>query len=300
MNQAVPPPKGTPQKIAESLFVALQYVLPHHLLSWLMHAITRIEAKAFKDMLIRKVIAWYRVDMDEALESRPDAYRSFNDFFTRALRPDARPVAPEAKRIACPADGTLSQAGDIEDGYLFQAKGHDYSLLELLGGDPALSKIFEEGSFATIYLSPRDYHRVHMPYGGKLKKMMHVPGRLFSVNETTCRKVPRLFARNERVISLFDTDIGPMAVILVGAIFVASIDTVWAGTVTPVRQRVSSWDYPPKARAKAISLEKGEEMGRFNMGSTVILLFGKDALEWADDFTPGSQVRMGQAIGESA
>lgn len=299
MSQAVPPPKGTPQKIAEILFVALQYLLPHHLLSWLMHAITRIEAKGFKDTLIRKVIGWYRVDMSEALERDPTAYRSFNDFFTRALRPDARPVVMEPNRIACPADGTLSQAGDIEDGYLFQAKGHDYSLLELLGGDPEMSRLFEEGSFATIYLSPRDYHRVHMPHTGKLRKMVHVPGRLFSVNDTTCRKVPRLFARNERVIALFDTDTGPMAVILVGAIFVASIDTVWAGTVTPARQRVSSWDYPPKARAKAITLEKGEEMGRFNMGSTVILLFGKDAVEWLEDFTPGAVVRMGQAIGET-
>lgn len=300
MNQAVPPTKGTPQKIAETLFIGLQYLLPHHLLSWLMHAITRVETKAIKDLLIRRVIDWYRVDMQEALESDPGAYRSFNDFFTRALRPDARPVAPEANQIACPADGGLSQAGDIEDGYLFQAKGHDYALLELLGGDPDMSALFEEGSFATIYLSPRDYHRVHMPYGGKLKRMVHVPGRLFSVNETTCRQVPRLFARNERVISLFDTDIGPMAVILVGAIFVSSIDTVWSGTVTPIRQRVSSWDYPPTAKPKTITLEKGEEMGRFNMGSTVIVLFGKDAVEWVEDFTPGSKVKMGQPIGENA
>ncbi len=292
-------PKGTAQRIAESLFVALQYLLPHHLLSRLMHAVTRVEAKGFKDVLIRRVIDWYKVDMSEALESDPRSYRSFNDFFTRALRPDARPVAEAANAIACPADGALSAAGDIEDGYLFQAKGHDYALLELLGGDPELSRPFEEGSFATIYLSPRDYHRVHMPFSGKLKKMVHVPGRLFSVNETTCEKVPRLFARNERVISVFDTDIGPMAVILVGAIFVASIDTVWAGTVTPIHQRISRWDYPPATRAKAIALEKGEEMGRFNMGSTVILLFGKDAVEWAEELTSGSKVKMGQLLGEA-
>ena len=292
-------PKGAAQKILESLFVGLQYLLPHHLLSRLMHAITRIEMPVLKDSLIRTAIDWYKVDMSEALESNPGAYRSFNDFFTRALNPDARPVAEAANAIACPADGALSQAGDIEDGYLLQAKGHDYSLLELLGGDPAMSQLFEEGSFATIYLSPRDYHRVHMPYGGKLKKMVHVPGRLFSVNETTCEKVPRLFARNERVICLFDTDIGPMAVILVGAIFVASIDTVWAGTVTPVQQRINSWNYPPNARAKTISLDKGEEMGRFNMGSTVITLFGKDAVEWSEEFTAGSKLRMGQAVGEA-
>jgi phosphatidylserine decarboxylase len=291
--------KGTARKIAETLFVALQYLLPHHLLSRLMHAVTRIEMRDFKDMLIRRVIDWYKVDMSEALETNPRAYRSFNDFFTRALRPDARPVAEATDAIACPADGTLSAAGDIEDGYLFQAKHHDYSLLELLGGDPTLSRLFEEGSFATIYLSPRDYHRVHMPFSGKLKKMVHVPGRLFSVNDTTCQKVPRLFARNERVIALFDTDIGPMAVIMVGAIFVASIDTVWAGTVTPVHQRISRWDYPPTSRAKAITLDKGEEMGRFNMGSTVILLFGKDAVEWEEELTPGAKVKMGQAVGEA-
>jgi phosphatidylserine decarboxylase len=293
-------PKGAAQKIVEILFVGLQYLLPHHLLSRLMHALTRIEAKRFKETLIRRVIDWYKVDMSEALESDLSAYRSFNDFFTRALHPDARPVAEETDTIACPADGTLSAAGDIEDGYLFQAKGHDYALLELLGGDPALSQLFEEGGFATIYLSPRDYHRVHMPYGGKLKKMVHVPGRLFSVNETTCEKVPRLFARNERVICLFDTDIGPMAVILVGAIFVASIDTVWAGSVTPIHQRISSWSYPPAGKARTITLEKGEEMGRFNMGSTVILLFGQDAMEWSEDFIPGSKVRMGQAIGKKS
>ncbi|MCU7844586.1 MAG: archaetidylserine decarboxylase [Candidatus Thiodiazotropha sp. (ex Monitilora ramsayi)] len=280
----------------ETLFIGLQYLLPHHLLSRLMHAVTRVEAKGFKNTLIRRVIDWYKVDMSEALESDPSAYRSFNDFFTRALRPDARPVAEETDKIACPADGTLSQAGDIENGYLFQAKGHDYSLLELLGGDPELSRLFEDGSFATIYLSPRDYHRIHMPYSGKLRKMVHVPGRLFSVNETTCQQVPRLFARNERVISLFETEIGPMAVILVGAIFVSSIDTVWAGTVTPARERIGTWDYMPNDAPQSIELEKGEEMGRFNMGSTVIVLVGKDRLEWNEAFTAGSTVKVGEAI----
>jgi phosphatidylserine decarboxylase len=292
-------PKGTAQKIFESLFVGLQYLLPHHLLSRVMHAATRIEQPILKDMLIRTAIDWYKINMSEALESDPRSYRSFNDFFTRALRPDARPVAEAGNAIACPADGTLSQAGDIEDGYLIQAKGHDYALLELLGGDPALSRQFEEGSFATIYLSPRDYHRVHMPAAGKLKKMVHVPGRLFSVNETTCEKVPRLFARNERVVSLFETEKGPMAVILVGAIFVASIDTVWAGTVSPAHQRINSWNYPPSTRAKTVSLDKGEEMGRFNMGSTVILLFGKDTIEWSEELIPGTRLCMGQAIGET-
>lgn len=290
--------KDIAKTIAQSLFVGLQYVLPHHLLSSLMHSITRIELKPLKDLLIRQAIKWYKVDMQEALQSDPAQYRCFNDFFTRALRPDARPVTQENNQLASPADGTLSQAGDIEAGFLFQAKGHDYSLLELLGGDSEMSRLFEDGNFATIYLSPRDYHRLHMPYSGRLKRMLHVPGRLFSVNETTCQKVPRLFARNERVICLFETDIGPMAMILVGAIFVSSIETVWAGTVTPVQQRVNSWDYAPPSEPAAIELDRGEEMGRFNMGSTVILLFPKDAVEWMEDLTAGSMLRMGQAIAE--
>ncbi|MCU7892510.1 MAG: archaetidylserine decarboxylase [Candidatus Thiodiazotropha sp. (ex Ustalcina ferruginea)] len=296
MNQTDTQLKSTPQKIAETLFIGLQYPLPHHLLSWVMHSITRIETKPIKDLLIRRVVDWFNVDMQEALESDPSRYRHFNDFFTRALNPDARPVTQQSNEIACPADGALSQAGDIEAGYLFQAKGHDYSLLELLGGDAEMSHLFEDGNFATIYLSPRDYHRLHMPISGKLKRMVHVPGRLFSVNATTCQKVPRLFARNERVICLFDTEVGPMAMILVGAIFVSSIETVWAGTITPARQRVNSWDYSPQSEPVTVELEKGEEMGRFNMGSTVILLFGKDSIEWLDDFTSGTAVKMGEAI----
>jgi phosphatidylserine decarboxylase len=286
------------KKIAQLLFVGLQYLLPHHLLSSLMHSIARIELKPLKDLLIRQAIKWYKVDMQEALQSDPTQYRCFNEFFTRRLRPDARPVSQDSNQIVAPADGTLSQSGDIEAGFLFQAKGHDYSLLELLGGDTEMNRLFEEGNFATIYLSPRDYHRLHMPVSGKLKRMLHVPGRLFSVNATTCEKVPRLFARNERVICLFETDFGPMAMILVGAIFVSSIETVWAGTITPVRQRVNSWDYEPSSTPATIELEKGEEMGRFNMGSTVILLFGKDAMDWTEELTAGSTVRMGEAIGE--
>jgi phosphatidylserine decarboxylase len=286
------------KRIAQLLFVGLQYLLPHHLLSSLMHSIARIELKPVKDLLIRQAIKWYKVDMQEALQSDPTQYRCFNEFFTRRLRPDARAVSQDINQIAAPADGTLSQSGDIEAGFLFQAKGHDYSLLELLGGDAEMNRLFEDGNFATIYLSPRDYHRLHMPVSGRLKRMLHVPGRLFSVNATTCEKVPRLFARNERVICLFETDFGPMAMILVGAIFVSSIETVWAGAITPVRQRVNSWDYEPSSTPATIELEKGEEMGRFNMGSTVILLFGKDAMDWTAEFTAGSPVRMGQTIGE--
>ena len=300
MQSTQPSQSGRPAKLAEILFVGLQYLLPHHLLSSLMYRLTRVEWRPYKDKVIRQIIQWYRVDMDEALESDPTQYRSFNDFFTRALRPDARPQEEAADAIAGPADGALSQIGHIQDGYLFQAKGHDYSLLQLLGGDREWSRRFEEGAFATIYLSPRDYHRVHMPYGGTLKKMLHVPGRLFSVNDTTTRMVPGLFARNERVISLFETDIGPMAVILVGAIFVSSIETVWAGTITPVSRQVRHWRYPPDQPAQPIVLEKGEEMGRFNMGSTVILLFGRDALAWRDGIEPGQHTRMGERIGSAS
>ncbi|MES9992856.1 MAG: archaetidylserine decarboxylase [Candidatus Thiodiazotropha sp.] len=299
MNQSDTTTKDGPHPILQNLFVALQYLLPHHLLSSLMHSIARIELKPIKDLLIRQAIKWYKIDMQEALQSEPSEYRSFNDFFTRALRPDARPFAELESQVASPADGTLSQLGEIESGFLMQAKGHDYSLLELLGGDTEMERLFIDGSFATIYLSPRDYHRVHMPVNGRLKRMLHVPGRLFSVNATTCEKVPRLFARNERVISVFETDLGPMAVIMVGAIFVSSIETVWAGTITPVRQQVNSWNYQPQSEPNPIELTKGEEMGRFNMGSTVILLFAKDRVEWVDDLSAGSTVRMGRMIGET-
>ncbi len=296
MNQPSSNDRLNPEKLTEMLFVGLQYLLPHHFLSGLMYRITRIEWPSFKNLLIRKVIQFYRVDMHEALEPDPMKYRSFNAFFTRALNPDARALDESAEAISCPADGTLSQAGDIEDGSIFQAKGHDYSLLELLGNDIELSRRFEQGSFATIYLSPRDYHRVHMPFSGTLMKMTHVPGRLFSVNDTTTRLVPGLFARNERVISLFETDLGPMAVILVGAIFVSSIETVWAGTITPVARQVRHWDYPPTQTPDPVTLEKGEEMGRFNMGSTVILLFGKDVIDWQEELTPGQPLKLGERL----
>ncbi len=282
-------------RLGDYLFVLLQYLLPHHLLSWLMYLITRSEWKPLKDRIIRTVIRLYKVDMGQALHPDPAHYPSFNAFFTRPLRPDARPPARDSNAVLCPADGTLSQAGDIRDGEIFQAKGHRYSLEELLGERSTWWERFNGGRFATIYLSPRDYHRVHIPLGGRLKRMIHVPGRLFSVNPVTTRLVPRLFARNERVVCLFDTDIGPMAVILVGAIFVASIDTVWAGTVAPAYRRVRRVDYDGKP--EPVSLQRGEEMGRFNMGSTVVLLFGPNAVEWLESLQPGVPVRMGESLG---
>jgi phosphatidylserine decarboxylase len=275
--------------------VDLQRLLPHHLLSALMYRLTRIRWAPLKNLLIHQFIRLYGVDMSQALEPDPNRYGSFNEFFTRPLKPEARPLAEATDAVLCPADGTLSQAGVIRAGRIFQAKGKDYSLLELVGGNREWAGRLSGGEFATIYLSPRDYHRVHMPVSGQLQRMLHVPGRLFSVNPTTTRLVPELFSRNERVVSLFETPVGPMAVILVGAIFVAGIDTVWAGTVTPAGRRVGDWSYA--SVPVPLRLERGAELGRFNMGSTVILVFGKDRVRWDRGLQSGAQLRMGTAMG---
>lgn len=276
-------------------YVDLQYVLPHHALSALMYRLTQVRWAPLKNLLIRRAIDLYKVDLSQAMEPDPEHYSSFNQFFTRALRADARPLAQAHDALLCPADGALSQAGEINHDRIFQAKGRDYSLLELLGGEGEWSKRFTGGSFATVYLSPRDYHRVHMPLAGELVKMLHVPGRLFAVNPTTTSLVPRLFARNERVVCLFESPAGPLAVILVGAIFVGAIDTVWAGTVTPTSRRVSDWSYGE--RQDPVRLERGAEMGRFNMGSTVILLFGPEKVQLGSNLVPGDKLKMGEQIG---
>lgn len=237
--------------------------------------------------------------MNIALDPDPRSYQHFNDFFTRSLASGERPIAGGTDTIVCPADGCISQLGKIQHGRIFQAKGQEYSLLELLGGDPKHAQAFQNGRFATVYLSPKDYHRVHMPLAGTLESMIHVPGELFSVNETTADNVPRLFARNERVVCLFDTAAGPMAVILVGAMIVASIETSWAGLVTPLKRQIRQWDYTNKEGDKeGIKLEKGEEMGRFKLGSTAIVLFGDDCAEWQESLAAQSPVKMGEAFGE--
>lgn len=280
----------------DRLFALFLTILPHHLLSWVMYWITRNQWPPLKNLLIKTIIRSYRVEMQDARESDPEKYSSFNAFFTRELRPEARPVDEDKLAIVSPVDGSVSQAQCIEDGRIFQAKGQDYSLDELLGSDSEWTECFQGGHFATLYLSPRDYHRVHMPMDGRLLQMTHVPGRLFSVSPSTTRVVPALFSRNERVINIFDTVSGPMAVIMVGAIFVASMDTVWAGTVAPASRRITHWDYsgtPPTP----VQLQKGDELGRFNMGSTVILLFPKDKADWNESLVPGSRVRMGELIG---
>lgn len=271
-----------------------QYLMPGHLISRLIHAFTRVRYPAIKNHFTDWFIGQFKVNMEEALESDPHAYEHFNAFFTRQLKPGARPIADGKGELACPVDGAVSQARSIEDGRIFQAKGHDYSLEQLLGGSADRAKPFQGGSFATIYLSPRDYHRIHMPVTGTLRQMVHVPGRLFSVNPATTRVIPGLFARNERVVSIFDTEVGPMAMVKVGAVNVGSIETVWAGAVTPPAGRVlRAWNYEGD---EAITLEKGAEMGRFNMGSTVIVVFGPDAVEWAETIKPGAPVRLGQLL----
>lgn len=277
-----------------------QYLLPQRLLTHLTYRLTRVRTPWFKNWLIQRFIRHFQVNMAEALEPNPRAYPDFNAFFTRPLKPRARPITPGDHALCCPVDGALSQIGTVAADTLLQAKGRHFSLTTLLGGDPARAQAFQNGSFATLYLSPRDYHRIHMPLTGQLREMVHIPGTLFSVSPLTTRVVPALFARNERVVTLFDTAAGPMALILVGAINVASIETVWAGTITPpLGKSLRHWTYPARG-AGAVRLGRGAEMGRFNMGSTVIVLFGPDAVRWEVDLQPGTAVRMGQRLGKMA
>jgi phosphatidylserine decarboxylase len=276
------------------LFVALQHLLPQHALSSAMFWLTRRRTPVMVPWAIRLYARFFAIDLAEAARPEPDAYANFNAFFTRALRPGARPLTNEAGAIACPVDGRVSEAGRIQQGQLLQAKGHHYELGALLGGNPALAERFNDGLFATFYLSPRDYHRIHMPVSGQLSHTIHVPGRLFSVNPTTVAGVPGLFARNERVICLFETDHGPMAVILVGAIFVGSIETIWAGRLTPPRARAVTIMDPG---LNPVQLERGTELGRFNMGSTVILLFPQGVARWSSVLDAGAPVRCGSVIG---
>ena len=280
--------------LTEHLFSLAQTILPQHFLSGVMHRLARCENRPWKTAFIKTIVYLYGVDLGEAKETNPNGYASFNAFFTRALKPDARPQCSDPDALLCPADGAISQIGNITAGSIFQAKGKYFSALELLGGDVDRAKPFENGKFATIYLSPRDYHRLHMPLSGTLREMVHVPGRLFSVNAPTVNTVPNLFARNERVAAIFDTEAGPMALVLVGAIFVASIETVWHGEVTPPTVlQVKTWTYS----GDAPSLAKGEEMGRFNMGSTIIVLFGENAVAWDASLQAGGKVKLGRRLG---
>jgi phosphatidylserine decarboxylase len=276
----------------DRLFVGFQHLLPHHGLSRLTLAATRVRTPWLRNLLIRGFLALFTVDMSDAAQTDPYRYASFNEFFTRALRHGARPIAMGAADIACPVDGRVSECGAIEGDSLLQAKGRTYTVSELLAGQDWAAR-FSRGVFATIYLAPFNYHRIHMPARGRLLDTVYVPGRLFSVNEATAQRVPRLFARNERVLTLFEGEFGQFAVVLVGAMNVGSIATVWAGDITPAaRRRIAHVPAPDTL------LDKGAELGRFNMGSTVILLFQPGRARWRAGLTAGTPVRVGECLGE--
>jgi phosphatidylserine decarboxylase len=279
--------------IIEKLLSGIQYLLPQHLLSRLVYAFMRIRLAPVKNTQIVLIGSMAGVDWSEAKKENISDFVTFNDFFTRELVDGARPIDADPQSLVSPSDGRISHCGRVTNDRILQAKGRHYSVRSLLANDPASAE-FINGFFHTIYLSPRDYHRVHMPFEGTLQRMIHIPGRLFSVAPYTVRQVPNLFARNERVVSIFDTSHGPMAVVLVGAMLVSSMETVWSGVVTPPRGRkVTRGDWS----RRNIHLKKGEEMGRFNMGSTVIMLLPPGAVSTFDHYESGDSVVMGQKLG---
>ena len=275
------------QKLQALLF----YILPHHAISWLMFKAARIRWAPLKNLIIRTYTDLNPVNMQEAVEEDMFAYESLNAFFTRSLKPECRPFDEGEETWLCPVDGSVSQAQAIKNGRIFQAKGQNYSLLELVGGDRELAEIFNNGQFATLYLSPRDYHRIHMPTTGKLKHMQYIPGRLFSVATFVVNHIPRLFARNERCVCYFETEQGPMAMILVGAINVSAIETVWHGLITSKAKKIRRFDYSHED----ISLQRGEEMGRFNLGSTVIVL-ATNQMKLDEAMVAGAEIKLGQRL----
>ncbi len=278
--------------MSDRLAVLPQYLLPKQALTALAGRIAGAQAGRLTTQLIKWFVQRYQVNMSEAADSNVASYVSFNDFFTRALKDGARPLA--SAELICPVDGAISQFGTIRGQQIFQAKGHDYSSTALLGGDAALAERFDDGSFATLYLSPKDYHRIHMPCSGRLQRMIYVPGELFSVNPTTARAVPGLFARNERVVCIFESANGPFALVLVGATIVGSMATVWHGVVNSKRSgELQEWRYDDQA----VDLQQGAEMGRFLLGSTVVLLFPKGPLQFNPNWAPGRAIRMGEVMG---
>ncbi len=278
--------------MSDRLAVLPQYLLPKQALTALAGRIAGAQAGRLTTQLIKWFVQRYQVNMSEAADSNIASYVSFNDFFTRALKDGARPLA--SAELICPVDGAISQFGTIRGQQIFQAKGHDYSSTALLGGDAALAERFDNGSFATLYLSPKDYHRIHMPCSGRLQRMIYVPGELFSVNPTTARGVPGLFARNERVVCIFESTSGPFALVLVGATIVGSMATVWHGVVNAERGgEMREWHYADQA----VDLQQGAEMGRFLLGSTVVMLFPKGPLHFNPAWAPGRAIRMGEVMG---
>ncbi len=278
--------------MSDALAVLPQYLLPKKALTVFAGWVAGARGGALTTALIRWFVKRYNVNMAEAAAPDIASYASFNDFFTRALKEGARPLA--SADYLCPVDGAISQIGKIEGEQIFQAKGHSYSATALVGGDATLAAQFRDGQFATLYLSPRDYHRIHMPVDGNLRRMIYVPGDLFSVNPTTARGVPGLFARNERVVCVFDSTEGPFVLTLVGATIVGSMATVWHGQVNPPRSpQICEWQYEPNQ----VRLKKGEEMGRFLLGSTVVMLFAKDRLAFNPGWKAAGSIRMGEAMG---
>lgn len=284
----------------DKLKVRLQYWIPQHGLTRLVGKLASAKAGGLTTAIIRWFIKQYNVNMNDALHSDPKYYSTFNEFFVRELKPGVRPVASGEDVLVHPADARVSQFGPITSGQLIQAKGHHFSAQELLGGDADLAQEFEQGEFATLYLSPSDYHRVHMPCDGTLRQMIYVPGDLFSVNPLTAENVPNLFARNERVVCIFDTEFGPLAQVLVGATIVGSIETIWSGTMTPPRgNTIYRWNYPAEGN-DAVVLKKGQEMGRFKLGSTVINLFAKEAIRFDDSMQLQSPTLLGSPYAHKA
>jgi len=281
----------------DKLRVLPQYFIPQHFISSLVYRITRCETPWFKNILIKLFISVFDVDMTLANNPAPESYSSFNAFFTRELSAEARPMTLDEHTILCPVYGSVSQVGNIHKNNnmdtIIQAKGKSYTLKDLLVEDELVS-MFSGGTFATLYLAPKDYHRIHMPISGQLTRMIYVPGKLFAVNSHTVRVVDSVFAKNERVINIFNTDIGPMAMVMVGALNVGSMETVWAGQITPAKDRVIN---DTQYSDGGVHLEQGQEMGRFNMGSTVILLFPKDVMQWSDEMKAEKVIVMGESIG---
>ncbi|WP_162057795.1 archaetidylserine decarboxylase [Undibacterium sp. KW1] len=279
--------------MSDRLAVLPQYLMPKQALTIFAGKVANAKAGKLTTSLIRWFVGKYNVNMQEAANPDISSYASFNEFFTRPLREGARPLASSA--LLCPVDGAISQFGPIQKDQIFQAKGHSYSATALVGGDSQLASLFEDGSFATLYLSPRDYHRIHMPCDGRLTRMIYVPGALFSVNPTTARGVPGLFARNERVVCVFESAFGPFVLTLVGATIVGSMATTWHGIVNPPRSaEVREWRYDDQQ----IKLKKGEEMGRFLLGSTVVMLFPKGTVEFNPAWSPARAISMGEAMAE--
>jgi phosphatidylserine decarboxylase len=290
-----PMPSTDSPTLRARLFVAMQHLLPQHFLSRQVHRLARCRVKPVKNALIGAFVRHFRPDMSDAAEPEPRDYPSFNAFFTRSLRPGARPCEPDPRALVSPVDGTVSQIGRLEGLVLLQAKGHDYCVKALLGGNSGWAERFAGGSFATLYLAPYNYHRIHMPAAASLRAAWFVPGKLFSVNAVTAAAVPGLFARNERVVCAFEEGTLAFALALVGALFVGSIATVWHGDVTPCSPRHAK-DLPVDTGRAPGRLDRGAELGRFNMGSTVILLLPPETAEWRPELQPGSAVRVGQTI----